>query len=866
MFKCPRVLVAVLTLSIALVCGAVYADLFGNPSGPTVKPRPVQSAPAASAVEKHFNKGLQLMRQGKPKEALVEFQAAKKLRPNEPAILVNLGLCHLQMKNLSGAETAFKAVIALDPKCKTPPAKFAIARLVGVLSAQGKHSEAIAMGKKYVSVAPKEYDAHFSLGVCYLGAKNYTAAASSFKSALAIKPNDPAATQNLGVALLSSKDYPAARKFLEQTLARKDDAQFRAMAAYACEQMNDNKAALAHYDKIAWKKLPQSPMAVMSMVRIYNEMKKPDETTRVLKKAATIYKNDYTINAEMGRILMSQGKYKEAETALLAARKVKSDVNVNTNLAFVEMNLEKPNNARMYAEAAVKAEPKNKQAMEIYAYVLSASQKNDEAIAIYRKWEKYYPTDPSANTRIATVYLTQGKGDLAYKEYEKAMKKAPKDTSIMVGAASALRTASKHDEAVALLQKAIAIDPKSSSAMSTLAEIYEAQNKTDLAIEQYKKLVALNPKSPQYIRRLAGAYDTKKDYMAEIEQYRKLVELDPKDVTSAVTIARLYDKADKTDEALAEIKTVSEANPNDDTAHVFYGDMLVKKQDYAGALAQYETLLKSEDVRTKSYGHYKIGDTQEKQGKHDEAIAAYKSCLEGMPSNQQALNALSKIYTDQKKSDEFLAYLKTVVEAGKDDAPYEYYVKQAKEANKSEEAVQVLEPLAQKSPDNKQLQMHLAEAYKAAGQNDKAVDVYKALLEKNKDDLMLEMALCDLYKSMNKDQEAVDMLKGLIQKVPNYAKLNIDLGDLYVKMNKTDEAEAAYKAALKLQPTNEQFKAKLDALKAPPADAAPSVPSPAPAPPADAAPSASTPAPAPPADAAPPAPAAPAPDAAPAAK
>lgn len=855
MFRFPRVLLAVLSAFFALSCPAARAqDLFGN-NPPS--PRPAQRAPAAaSAVEKHFNKGLQLMQQRKLDQAIVEFQAAKKLQPKQPAILVNLGLCYMQKRNLPAAESAFREVIALDPNCKTPPGKFAIARLVGVLSAQGKHTQGIAMAKKYVAVAPKEYDSHFSLGVCYLGAKNFSGAASAFKSALAIKPNDPAATQNLGYSLLNSKDYPAARKFFERELARKDNAQFRAMVAYACEMMGDKKAALAHYDKLAWKRLPNSPLAVMSMVRIHNSLNKPDEAAKVLKKAATVYKKDYAINAEMGRIYMTQGKYKEAEAALLAARKVKSDVYTNTNLAVVEMNLQKPANARMYAEAAVKLEPKNTQAMEMYAYVLNASQKSNEAVAVYRKWEKHYPKDPSANQKIAGIYLMQGKGDDAYKEYEKAMKKAPKSPAIMVSAASALRTAGKIDQAIALLQKAHAIDPKYGPAMSTLAEIYESQSKTDLAIEQYKKLVALYPKSKQYIQRLAQAYDTKKDYTAEIEQYRKLCELDPKDVGSAVTIARIYDKAGKLDEALAEIKKVVEANPKDDSAHVFYGDMLVKKQDYAAAMTQYETLTKSEDVRTKSYGYFKMAETHEKQGKHEEAIAAYKTCIDGMPSNRQALDALAKVYADQKKSDEFLAYVKTKVEAGTDDSPYDYYVTKCKEANKADEAVKTLEPIAAKNVANKTLQMQLAEAYKAAGQGDKAIGTYKSLVEKNKDDLMLEMGLCELYKSLDKNEEAIEALKALTKKVPDYAKLHADLGDLYVKINRKAEAEVAYRAALKLQPSNQQFKDKLSALTNPPPPPPPPAPNTQPA----AAP-APTPAPATPATDAAPA-TAPAPDAA----
>lgn len=780
-----------------------------------------------SAVQKHFTKGMQLMQQRKLDAAIVEFKAAKKLQPKQPAILLNLGICYAQKQNLPAAESTFREVIALDPKGTSPATKFALSRLIGVLMAQGKDTQATATAKKFVASSPKNYDAHFMLGVCYAKVKNFTGAAGAFKSALAIKPNDPAASQNLGFALINGKKFPEARKLFEGMLKKKEDPQVRGMAAFASEQMGDKNAAIAHYDKIAWKRLPQSPTAAMSMARLYTSMKKPAESTKILKKAAALYKSDYSINAELGRQMLAQKKFKEAETYFLAARKVRSDMFVNANLAMVEANLNKMPQAQTYVQAALKLEPKNKDTINLYAFILGSLQKNTEAIAQYRKWEQYYPTDPVPNIKIAGILQMQNKADEAHKEYAKAMKKAPKDVGIMVSAAEALSAAKKQDEAVALLQKAIAINPKSESAMGALAGLYEGQAKTDLAIEQYKKIIAVNPKSKAALQRLALAYDSKKDYTSEIEQYRKLVALDPKDIKSAIAVARIYDKADQLDNALAEIKKVSDANPKDDGARVFYGDMLVKKKDWPTALAVYGELTKSKEASVKSYGYFLIGGAQEKQGKPDEAISAYKSSLEGMPGNKQVLDALAKTYEDQKKPDEFLAYLKTQVETGKDDMPYGYFVTKYKDAKKSEEAAATIEALATKNPANKPLQMALASAYEAAGQNDKAVAQYKVLIAKNPDDLMLEMSLSEIYIKANKNQEAVDTLKSLIKKVPDYMKLHADLGDVYAKMDKKTEAIAAYNAALKLQPGNEEVKAKLALLTSPP-PAPTTAPAPAP--------------------------------------
>ncbi len=324
----------------------------------------------------------------------------------------------------------------------------------------------------------------------------------------------------------------------------------------------------------------------------------------------------------------------------------------------------------------------------------------------------------------------------------------------MVNAAICLHGESKLVEATTLLDKALAIDAKNKLAYQTLAEIYQDQKKPDLAAGQYQKILAFDPKDENTLLALAMNYESRNKQDAELGIYRKLHEIDPKNSNYAIWPARYYDKQGKLDMAIEEARKLVAADPKSPAYRMTLADFLVKKPDYPGAMEQYTEMSKSDDVYVKSSALTQMGDLQEKQAKHDDATASYKKAVQAKPSNTRALDALAKSYADSKKTDEYLAYLKSLIEPATQDLPYRYFVDAYKNAGKTDEAVTTLEAAAAKKPDNPPLESALAEAYTAVKQNDKAIDIYKKMLAKSADDPQTNRSLGDLYKSMGRDQDA----------------------------------------------------------------------------------------------------------------
>lgn len=814
MLRNPRYLLAtIVAFSVLLSTCAFGQSIFD--SQPAVPSRPAAKAPSgpsqqvAAAAQQHFAKAVRFQKAGKPDAAIAELQIVKKLMPKQPAVYMNLGLCYMQKQDAPNAESAFRQVIAIDPKNQ-----FAQSQLARLLLGRGKDAEALSFAKKAVAANPKDFNAQFVLGVVCLKSKNYLRAAPAFQAALAIRPGDTACLYNLGYCQLNARKYADSRRTYEKLLKiMPEDPKIHVLAGMACEQMGDKAAAISHFDRAAWKSSPVSTTAVMGLVRLYSLTGKIDKATDTLKRAAGIYKEDYEINISYGRMLYGKKNYKDAEQYFVAAKKTNPDAFANMNLAMNASNLGKMDVAEACAKAAYKMDPKNKQAIDVYVYVMQNQRKEAEAISACRKWEQYYPQDTTPNTRIAGIYQSQGKNDLASAEFAKAMKKNPKDVGLMVSAAVCLRTASKLDDAVKLLQKATTVDAKNETAFQILADTYEQQKKTDLAIEQYKKILAFNPKSDGALRRLATVYDTKGDFAAEIDTYRKICALNPKDTLAPRSIPRLYDKMGQLDTAIAESKKLVDASPKDNDARVQYGDLLGKKKDWTGAIAQYTELTKGENAQQKSRGYFLIGGAQEKMDKPDDAIASYKKCLEGMPSYRVALDSLGKIYEAKKQPEEFHSFLKSSVETGKENAPYLYFRDTFKKAGKADEALKTLEGLGQKFPENVAISSVLADAYTDAGAKDKAIELYKKLLAKDKNLAWVNRSLGDLYASTDRNEEAASCYAEVLKSMPFDSTLQKKLGGLYEKLGKKAEAIAAYKAALQFSPQDREATDAVDKLE-----------------------------------------------------
>ena len=182
--------------------------------------------------------GLEAMQVEMFDEAKSALQRAVELRPNDPSLMLALGIAWLRKTDLFEAEKLFRRVLEIQPtnaqaqlhlgyvlltQKKYPEAKLwleksgrsgvavpEVSYYLGLLAQdQGDDARAIALLEKAVQQLPSYALARIALGSSYLRLKNYERARQELEAAVQLAPDEPSGHYNL--ALLYARTKEAAK-------------------------------------------------------------------------------------------------------------------------------------------------------------------------------------------------------------------------------------------------------------------------------------------------------------------------------------------------------------------------------------------------------------------------------------------------------------------------------------------------------------------------------------------------------------------------------------------------------------------------------------------------------------------------------
>jgi tetratricopeptide (TPR) repeat protein len=153
----------------------------------------------------HNNLGTILMSTGREAEAVGEFEAAVRLKPDSPDYRVNLGLALAQMPGrLPDAIAQYQMALQSDPNFYSAHLNLGLA----LMSIPGRQKDAIAEYQKAIAVSQAMlqsgtnfWQAHLNLGIAYAQIPGREAdAIAEYRTALRMKPDSALAHFHLGNA------------------------------------------------------------------------------------------------------------------------------------------------------------------------------------------------------------------------------------------------------------------------------------------------------------------------------------------------------------------------------------------------------------------------------------------------------------------------------------------------------------------------------------------------------------------------------------------------------------------------------------------------------------------------------------------
>jgi tetratricopeptide (TPR) repeat protein len=156
-----------------------------------------------------LNIGIQATEMGLLPEAGDSLQAARKLDPSDPDILYALGRLEMEQQHFRAAETDLRAYLAKRPEDAS--AHFGLGK---ILEVEQRSTEAKAEFERSIQLQPGQTESYYELGQIELEAQHDAQARPLFQKVLARDTTHGGALTGMGIIAFRSREYVQADQYL----------------------------------------------------------------------------------------------------------------------------------------------------------------------------------------------------------------------------------------------------------------------------------------------------------------------------------------------------------------------------------------------------------------------------------------------------------------------------------------------------------------------------------------------------------------------------------------------------------------------------------------------------------------------------
>jgi tetratricopeptide (TPR) repeat protein len=161
----------------------------------------------------HKNLGVALAAQKRYEEAIVQYVAGIRIKPNDPDLYYNLGNALAHLGKTDDAIAWYLKALAIKPDHTETRYN-----LGNAYARQGRFNDAIAQYVEVLKRQPDNLDAHINLGTALVLSKRPEEAMRHYQEALRIDPNNVESLTNLGNVLVQQNKYDDAVSFYSKAI------------------------------------------------------------------------------------------------------------------------------------------------------------------------------------------------------------------------------------------------------------------------------------------------------------------------------------------------------------------------------------------------------------------------------------------------------------------------------------------------------------------------------------------------------------------------------------------------------------------------------------------------------------------------
>ena len=350
-----------------------------------------------------------------------------------------------------------------------------------------KYDAAVEAFNKAIQADPKDYAAHFNLGLAYSLLHRDAQGIAEYRKTLELKPGLFEAELNAGILLLRQKNPAEAEPLLEQAAEQKPQ-EFRPRFYLAEAQFQNGDPAKAELSYQAAVGLdPKSAGAQLGLARALAQQKKLDDAAPHFREAAKL-------DPAFGDALLELAGLYEKE--------------------------QRPGEAI----AIYRDFPGNAAAQERLGALLLESKQYRDAIP---RLEEAYAKDPTEANRVALAeaYLFSEQNDKAQPLLAKAVDAAPADFDLRMMYGRALRDRKQYAPAASQYSEAVKLKPDSLNAWSELGGMLYLTGDLQKSLEAFDKARELGQNTPGNWFMRAILLDKLRDLKPALAAYQQFLSL-----------------------------------------------------------------------------------------------------------------------------------------------------------------------------------------------------------------------------------------------------------------------------------------------------------------------------------------------------
>jgi len=664
---------------------------------------------------------------GATRRALEVIAPALEQHPENPDLLAVRAAAEHQLGDgqaaMADAEHAVKAA---------PGNENAVAILAALYADKHDYERATAVVINGLNLTPKSIDLREVLTNIYLRDGQPDEAQEQMRRIIELKPEELAPRAQLAAYLQRLRKLDAAQKLLEDSVQHfglRKSAQSADQAKLLLVNFIVTERSRAQGEKLLRDYIAREPdnhelrFGLGALLQKANDPQAAVAVYRQVVDRDALGAQGLTARTRIAAIRVSQGQYAEA--------------------------------AKLIAQVLQK-NPRDDDALILRASIAMHDHDPTSAVADLRVVLHDQPRSVTLQQLIARAYLEKGESGLAEEALRAALEVAPDDVTTRAQLTQLLAQNSRGEQAIAMLQEGVKRAPKSLPLRTALIQMYLMRHDGAAAREAAADMKAVEPQSaagPYFAGLAEFELGKLEDSRRELEQ---ALALKPGDFDTLRALVNVDTAAKKPERAVARVQAAVEQNPNDVRTLNLLGELHARARDYqrasaeltrassaapkwwlpyrnlalvrqaagdtAGAVSQFQAALKTAPLEAPLV----IDAAQffEKQGRVDEAIAAYEALYKGNRDAQQvAANNLAMLLATYKTDNACLdraldltsAFASTNNSFLLDTSGWVRFKR-----GEFRDALPMLERASAASPDSRLIRYHLAMAELRLGMKERA--------------------------------------------------------------------------------------------------------------------------------------------------